>query len=145
MIIHGHNRRGKTTKEYRSWYHMKTRCYNKKRPYWKYYGGRGIKVCDRWKDSFVNFLSDMGNKPTSKHSLDRIDNNGDYSPDNCKWSTSKQQTRNKRSNIMIEYNGKIQCLNDWAKELEIKRTTLWMRIYKYHLPLFLAFTIKPNS
>ena len=87
---------GKPTREYISWYAMKARCFDKRR--WNYmnYGGRGITVCDRWRFSFANFLNDMGKKPGPGYSIDRIDNDGDYEPGNCRWATTKQQARNKR-------------------------------------------------
>jgi hypothetical protein len=75
---------------------MKTRCYNPNTEYYKHYGGRGIKVCDRWLNSYENFLKDMGPKPSLIYSLDRIDVNGNYEPSNCKWSTPKEQVNNRR-------------------------------------------------
>ena len=87
----------KNTSEYRSWYGMKSRCYNPNNKRYKNYGGRGIEVCDRWKDSFENFYNDMGSKPSSKHSIDRIDNDRNYEPGNCKWSTATEQNRNQRN------------------------------------------------
>jgi hypothetical protein len=82
--------------EYKTWGNIKTRCYNKNREEYKNYGGRGITVCDRWLSSFENFYKDMGHKPTPSHSIDRINVNGNYEPDNCKWSTRKEQANNKR-------------------------------------------------
>ena len=83
--------------EYRSWQMMRNRCYNPNYNKFKDYGGRGIEVCDRWKDSFENFLEDMGPKPSSKHSIDRIDVDGNYESWNCKWSTTQEQARNRRN------------------------------------------------
>lgn len=85
------------TKEYRAWINMISRCENPNTPFFKHYGGRGIRICSRWRSSFDNFYADMGLRPTEKHSLDRIDPNGDYEPENCRWATSKQQTRNFRN------------------------------------------------
>lgn len=82
--------------EYRSWYAMKTRCTNPNTRVYYRYGGRGIKVCDRWINSFQNFFDDMGEKPSSNHSLDRINNDGDYEPVNCRWASDKEQANNKR-------------------------------------------------
>lgn len=107
---------GKGTSEYRSWMQMRSRCNSPTNPGFHRYGGRGITVCSRW-NSFKNFRADMGAKPTPKHSLDRIDNDGPYSPENCRWATDTEQMNNRSNCLRFEFNGKIQTLSEWAREL----------------------------
>lgn len=120
--IHGCSHK---TSEYSSWTNMKTRCYNNKSEDYNDYGGRGIMVCERWKNSFDNFIKDMGEKPSAQHSLDRMNVNGNYEPNNCKWSTDSEQTRNKRSNVWYEHNGMKMILQDWANYLGASQGNLW--------------------
>lgn len=99
---HGDTRK---TKEYRAYHHMLNRCYNKNVRSYPHYGGRGITVCDRWRNSYENFLSDMGRAPSPKHSLDRINVNENYSANNCKWSTPVEQANNTTKTYMVTYDG----------------------------------------
>lgn len=115
------------TSEYNIWRQMRQRCQNPTAAYYKFYGARGIKVCKQW-DKFENFITDMGKKPTPKHTLDRIDNNGDYEPSNCKWATRKEQAQNRRPGYVTTYNGKSQSLVDWAKELDVRPGLLYERL-----------------
>lgn len=93
---HGHAKRGQESTEHIIWSLMIQRCTNPNSTNYKYWGGRGITVCERWLNSFENFLEDMGNRPSKNHSLDRIDNDGNYGPNNCKWSTRNEQRLNQR-------------------------------------------------
>ena len=102
---------GKTkTSEYVAWKGLIRRCTKPKNTHYSEYGGRGIKVCDRWLKSFENFLEDMKEKPSSFHSIDRIDNNGNYEPDNCRWATIKEQANNRQNSRYYNYDGEPQTL-----------------------------------
>lgn len=116
---HGLTVNNKKNNEIKSWAAMKQRCYNKKSPSYKHYGGRGITVCNRWLNSVENFILDMGIRPSIKHTLDRFpDVNGNYEPLNCRWATLKQQGETKRTNVLYYYNGKMINQSDLAKELK---------------------------
>lgn len=115
------------TPTYKSWSEMIVRCYCETNSSYPRYGGRGIKVCDRWRESFQNFFEDMGERPENK-TLDRIDNSGNYEPGNCKWSTAQEQALNRRSSVILTYKGKTQNLSQWAKELGFSDETLRSRI-----------------
>ena len=119
LIKHGHSKKGKITKEYSCWQGMNHRCYYKSNTYYHRYGGRGIKVCDRWRFSFENFLSDMGLAPSKNHSLDRIDNDGNYEPSNCRWAEYEQQCNNKSRCRIVTCLGKSLSIAQWARELGV--------------------------
>ena len=127
-ITHGHSIRGKVSRTYYIWKTMKKRCINPKEKNFHLYGGRGIRVCDRWMD-YASFLADMGEKPEGL-SIDRIDNNGDYAPGNCRWATPKEQATNSRRTRIIEFNGEAMCIADWEKKLGLGDRTLWRRLAK---------------
>lgn len=101
------------------WSGMKSRCYNKNEPAYKNYGGRGIRMCDRWRNSFEAFLEDVGERPGPEYSIDRIDNDGNYEPGNVRWVTDKQQANNKRNNRILEHDGRSLTVAQWAKETGI--------------------------
>lgn len=111
------------TPEYRTWTDIKTRCYNTGRPEYPNYGGRGIRVCQRWLDSFDAFLSDMGERPSDRHSIERIDNDGDYAPGNCKWATAREQANNRRVTVKVDG----APIADLARSTGIKYGTLHAR------------------
>lgn len=114
--------------EYRSWSGMRTRCTNPKFVDWAIYGGRGIKVCERW-NSFAMFFADMGQKPSPKHSLDRKDSDGNYEPTNCRWATPKEQANNwGHRNRKITYSGITLPLSEWALRIGLTRESLRDRL-----------------
>ncbi len=128
MTTHGQAKHDKPTPEYKAWQQLKHRCSSIKNKNYFNYGGRGIKVCDRWINSFENFYADMGNRPSKNHSIERGDNDLGYNPENCYWGTTEQQSRNKRNNHWIEYNGRKMIIGDWARELNIVGSTIRRRL-----------------
>ena len=113
---------------FRAWWGMKERCENAKHDSYKNYGGRGIAVCLRWQD-FSNFHADMGDRPRG-FSLDRIDNDGPYSPENCRWASPRQQCNNKRDNHYLEFRGRRMSFSEWERDLGLPRDILKQRINK---------------
>lgn len=124
---------------YCSWSSMKSRCCNPKDKDYHKYGRRGIIVCERWLNSFHDFLEDMGPRPGKGYSIERRDNDGNYCPKNCYWGTDKQQARNRRSSLKITYCGETKCLAEWAEIYNISIGTLWRRIRYYKLDIHIAF------
>lgn len=127
-FVHGFAFRGKQCAEYSVWCAMKARCYNPKNKCYHIYGGNGIRVCKRWLDSFEKFLKDMGKRPSPKHLIDRIKNNKNYEPKNCKWSTPLESANNTSRNHLLKFNGKSQSISMWSRELGINEQTLVSRI-----------------
>ncbi|MES0207901.1 hypothetical protein NKJ93_02225 [Mesorhizobium sp. M0028] len=119
---------GKTgSPEYFTWAGMRQRCSNPKTPNYDRYGGRGISVCSRWANSFVNFYTDMGPRPSIGHTIERLENDGDYEPGNCVWAVKKRQANNTCRNIVVTYEGKTHTLAEWADRLRINYRTLHNR------------------
>ncbi len=129
------------SKEYAAWYHMLNRCYNNACEAWTNYGGRGIKVCDRWlgDDGFENFFEDMKSSPSPNHSLDRIDNSLGYSPDNCRWATNREQSRNRRTTKLITIGEETKSMVEWCEVYDIQYSLVKDRIQDGWEPLK-AFT-----
>lgn len=128
MLKHGGAARATPqSREYGIWENMRSRCRNVNAPNYHRYGGRGIDICQRW-DDFAIFLADMGKCP-SGHSLDRINNEGGYRPDNCRWATPRQQMGNKRTNRIWTHDGLTMCATEWARRLGIKPATVSARLF----------------
>lgn len=115
--------------EYRAWNGILNRCRCKGDVNYHRYGGRGIRVCKRWL-KFENFIADMGDRPSAKHSIDRIDNNGNYEPSNCRWATMKEQGRNRSDNVNITYKGETKCVSAWAEERGMVMNTIRLRLQR---------------
>ena len=124
----------RNTRLYKIWDSMKQRCNNENHTRYKNYGGRGIKVCDEWNnknDGFINFYNwAIQNGYKDNLTIDRIDVNGNYCPENCQWITNQEQQENKTTNRLLTFNGKTMCVSQWAKELGLKEATLRTRISK---------------
>lgn len=121
---------GTGTRLHRIWQGIRSRCQNPNAPHFDQYGGRGIKLCQRWQ-SFVDFRSDVGEPPAPQHTLDRIDVNGNYTPDNCRWATRSEQSRNRRNTIWAEIDGTKMCLMDAAKLRGLKYATVRDRVRRH--------------
>lgn len=127
---HGESGSGRRIVEYELWSHMLERCRRRDSSGWGKYGARGICVHPRW-HSYENFLADMGRRPSSAYSLERINNDGDYAPGNVRWATAKEQARNRRSSNIVTAYGKTMTVAEWAEESGIKYGTLWSRLMDY--------------
>lgn len=126
--------------EYFSWKNAKARCNDPDQSAYEHYGGRGIRMCQRWTDSFVAFYRDMGPRPSPRHSLDRIDFNGNYEPSNCRWATMKEQANNTRYVRWITFNGQTKTLSEWAASAGCSVQALHRRLDIHHWPLERALT-----
>ena len=117
--------------EYNAWSHMRHRCHNPLDIEYKNYGGRGIVVCERWRDDFPTFLADMGPRPKNT-TLDRMNNDAGYTPENCRWISLRENLRNMRKTRFLTFEGRTQSFMAWVEELGIKYITLYTRIYQRH-------------
>lgn len=118
------------TVEHMTWASMKQRCSNPTAVGYENYGGRGIRVCDRWENSFENFYTDMGPRPSELHSIERENNDGNYEPNNCFWKTDKEQSNNRRSNHFVEYDGRKLTISQLADLKGLKYSTVAQRIHR---------------
>jgi hypothetical protein len=125
---HGHTKGACASSEYRSWRQMIARCERKTCPDYHNYGGRGIKVCRRWREDFAAFFADMGPRPSKAHTIDRRENSGDYEPGNCHWTTRKEQNRNTRRNRLLTLDSETKTLIEWAEAIGLSQTGLAHRL-----------------
>lgn len=125
---HGDSSNVVRVKEYRTWAAMKSRCNSKTNYNYDWYGGRGIKVCKRW-NVYKNFLADMGRAPSPKHTIERIDVNGNYEPSNCKWATMQEQLNNRRNNRVITIDGVKKTVAQWARHKNISYNEMYYSHY----------------
>ena len=128
--VHGASPYGKASPEYTTWVHMNQRCHNPNNKDYKHYGGRGIVVCDMWRESFEAFLLMVGKRPTLKHTIERIDSNGNYEPGNVRWATRAEQNVNLRTNVRITINGTTKTVSEWAKDpvSKVSAFTIYKRL-----------------
>lgn len=142
---HGMNRQGKPHSVYQTWQCMLQRCENPNNSAYKDYGGCGIKVCDEWHDAekFIGWA--LANGWQKGLQLDRIDNNGNYEPSNCRWATREEQARNRRTNHLVTFNAKTRTMAEWAEEVGVKRHILYDRINNLHWPIERALTEPVNE
>jgi hypothetical protein len=134
-IIHNKVEKLNTNIDYDIWIKMKSRCFNKNDKSYKHYGARGILVCDEWVSSFENFINDLGWRPSKDYSLERIDYNKDYCPENCKWILKSEQSKNSRRVNLFSYKGKEYCLTDFCKEFSFPYSTMRHRVYDLGIPI----------
>lgn len=133
-------------KLYNVWRGVKKRCLNPNHYAYHQYGGRGITICDEWISNFQAFYEwALNNGYRVGLTLDRINNNGNYEPNNCRWATWKEQGNNRRTNVFVTFNGKTKSMSQWADELGITREALYRRIHVYNMPLEMALTAKKNE
>lgn len=127
---HGQSRHGSATTEYKTWRNIIARTTNTDISDWQNYGGRGITVCERWLESFENFYADMGPKPSPSYSIDRINNDGHYSPENCRWTTKIEQSNNQRNSVRFTFYGLDKTVAEWYKITLVPRAAIHKRLHR---------------
>lgn len=127
------------TKEYNTWCGMKSRCFNPKHEYYKNYGGRGITVCPQWLGSYPAFLADVGRAPSPKHTLGRIDNDGNYEPGNTRWETRAQQSNNRRNNRLVTVGNETRTITEWALDSGMTHELIYLRLKRGWSPIDAVF------
>jgi hypothetical protein len=126
---HGATAGGKRTPEHQAWKGMIKRCGNPAAKDYAFYGGRGVRVCERWRLSFAAFLADVGDRPSANHTLDRFpNNNGNYEPGNVRWATRVEQMRNTRANHLLTHNGETRTIAEWAEVTGLAQHAIWKRL-----------------
>lgn len=141
--IHGHTTKHSQSPTYTTYQNMLARCYRPSSPNFKNYGAAGISVCERWRESFANFLSDMGERPNGA-TIDRIDSSGNYSPENCRWATIEEQQSNISSNVFLTFNGETMHINAWARKLGIDASRIAWRL-RHGWSTEQSLTIEPHT
>ncbi len=145
MIAHGHATVAARSAEYRAWSSMRSRCTKPMNDRYPRYGGRGIRIAPEWlgRGGFARFLAHVGPRPSPQHSLDRVDNDGNYEPGNVRWATRREQYANRRNTVRLTLNGRTQCISDWCHELGITRALLLRRV-RLGRPLLAARDLEPS-
>lgn len=144
---HGASPYGQSSPEYNTWVHMIQRCHNEKNKDYKNYGGRGIIVCDMWRESFEAFLLMVGKRPTLKHTIERIDTNGNYEPGNVRWATRAEQNVNTRSNVKLDIDGETKTVSEWSRDPRCSVTmfTIYKRLDRGWSPKDAVLTPNKHS
>jgi len=135
----------KRSPEYGAWAEAKRRCFSEGRPMYAQYGGRGITMDARWSDDFRAFLADMGPRPSPDHSIDRIDNEGNYEPGNCRWATRAEQNRNRRNCVYVNLDGSVVTVKEYCHAKQLKYRTIIKRIQELNWPIEKALTLPVGS
>lgn len=139
MIRH----RKSNTRLYSIYSHMKSRCYDSNNDHYKWYAARGITICNEWLNDFMTFYNwSMDNGYRDNLTIDRIDNNKGYSPDNCRWADQTTQVRNRSNTRNIAYNGETKTLTEWCNQLGLSYKTIYARLYVHHWPIGKALNLE---